>query len=174
MSQDTSIFIANNIIPVHTAGTPGAVKTPVALPDSQSQISISWLYPLDHNTLDPVLVRYQAYYSQGTTFDQATATQGPVLLPVLLDGQLSADGVVQTRLTGLEPGTTYTVTLRAIGPTTFPSEPAGDLDGDRALVSTFGTGESTCLPVCLLLLCEPLQKGQHLFQIYVPSQNIES
>ncbi len=129
--------ITNTHTHTHTAGTPGPVKTPVALPDSQSQIFISWLFPIDHNVLDPVLLRYELYYTVGTTFNTATATRITELLPVLLNGTLSGDGVVETTLTGLDPGTTYTVTLRALGPTATPD----GLEGDKSLVSTFGTGK---------------------------------
>ena len=128
---------STNYPPSSTAGIPGLVKTLVALPDSQSQIFISWLYPIDHNVLDPVLLRYEVHYSEGNIFNEAKATQRTNVLPVLLNGQLSVEGVVEATLTGLSPGTLYTLTLRAVGPTSL----TGELDGDRALVSTFGTGE---------------------------------
>ena len=120
-----------------TAGTPGLVTSPIiALADSQSQIFVSWLYPVDHNVLDPVLLRYEVFYQEGTNFDESTALNNTRLLPVLLNGQISEEEDVQTTLTGLNPGTTYSVTIRAVS-----TDSSGGLDGGRVIVSTFGTGK---------------------------------
>ena len=124
----------------HIAGTPGFVTSPIiALADSQSQIFISWLYPIDHNVLDPTLLRYEVFYQEGTLFDLSSASSNTGLLPVLLNGQISEVGDVQTTLTGLNPGTTYSVAIRAVS-TASP----GGLGGGTVIVSTFGNGKCVC------------------------------
>ena len=119
----------------HTAGTPGLVRFPISLADTQTQVFISWFPPVDLNVIDPLLLRYELYYRQGTSFDESTAQKVTDIPPLLLSSGVSPEGVVETTLSSLQPGTTYTLTVQAVS-----SAGSGELLGDRVIVTTFGNG----------------------------------
>ena len=118
----------------HTAGTPGPIESPIARADSQTAITISWLYPLDHNDLDPLLLRFDILYNEGNTFNEATAQRINNIVPLLVNGEIST---TDYQLRTLNPGTDYMVTVRASS-----SGSQGAMTGNNlAFVTTYGNGK---------------------------------
>ena len=118
----------------HTAGTPGPIESPIARADSQTEITISWLYPLDHNDLDPLLLRFDILYNEGNTFNEATALRISDIIPLLENGEVST---TDYQLRTLNPGTDYMVTVRASS-----SASQGAMTGNNlAFVTTYGNGK---------------------------------
>ena len=120
------------------AGAPSAVDDISAIPNSQSSIFVSWLCPLTLNVQDHALLRYRLFYQEGSDqVDTITAASRDGLLPTLQDGMESENCLVEYILQGIDIGTTYAVKVVAMA----PENVMGEVAGDFAVSTTFGSGE---------------------------------
>lgn len=104
--------------------------------NSRQEIFVSWLCPEFINTHHEALLRYQILYHEGQEFMSGSAIPVDGLKPLLLNGSLSTNCVVEALVPNLSLGTRYVVKVVAM-----TSGTEGESAREYAVVTTFGSCE---------------------------------
>ena len=116
---------------IFTDSEPGDVESLTATAYSQTELTVTWAPPQFLGTIDPLLLRYNIYYSSQDVIDEKSEVKS--VLP-----QFPND-TVTVQLTSLSKGTTYVIGVVATS-TTVPER--NEFPRLNIFVSTYGEGLS--------------------------------
>lgn len=115
----------------HADGNPGDIEIISAAPVSQTVLEVTWHPPQLLGTSDPLLLRYNIFYTLGSLLDDKSDVIESVTPQF-------PNGTVTIQLSDLSKGSTYVIGVVA----TSVSTVQGLLPELNILVSTYGVGRS--------------------------------
>ena len=142
------IHVTHTHPPSPSLDPPKADDTISATPFNRTSILVAWS-PAPDFARDPLLLRYTLFYTDDapeSPLNTSTANSRPDLPPLLRNGSVSRNGILEYVLSGLEIGTEYWLSVR-----TSYLELEGEESEVFAFSSTYGNGTQPCAYIYMYL-----------------------